>query len=160
MHEVGDFKSDNLDSYRYCVVCTLHISVGDCKLCVTGTNFRVRLFRQNFNANFPFFLLQIFLFLYGFEEGGRVKRNFLGFSLHNYVVPSLRRPLVPSRKWLTSPYLYTGYVPGRAVDPHSFFADPDPAVLLNADPDPAARKMRIRIQPKKICNKVLYEVLK
>ena len=25
----------------------------------------------------------------------------------------------------------------RAVDPHSFFADPDPAVLLNADPDPA-----------------------
>ena len=27
-----------------------------------------------------------------------------------------------------------------AVDPHSFFADPDPgpAVLLNADPDPAA----------------------
>ena len=26
----------------------------------------------------------------------------------------------------------------RAVDPHSFFADPNPAVLLNADPDPAA----------------------
>ena len=26
----------------------------------------------------------------------------------------------------------------RAVDPHSFFVDPDPAVLLNADPDPAA----------------------
>ena len=26
----------------------------------------------------------------------------------------------------------------RAVDPHSFFADPDPAVILNADPDPAA----------------------
>ena len=28
----------------------------------------------------------------------------------------------------------------RAVDPHSFFAGPDldPAVLLNADPDPAA----------------------
>ena len=25
----------------------------------------------------------------------------------------------------------------RAVDPHSFFADPDPAVFLNADPDPA-----------------------
>ena len=25
----------------------------------------------------------------------------------------------------------------RDVDPHSFFADPDPAVLLNADPDPA-----------------------
>ena len=23
----------------------------------------------------------------------------------------------------------------RAVDPHSLFADPDPAVLLNADPD-------------------------
>ena len=27
---------------------------------------------------------------------------------------------------------------GRAVDPHSFFADPDPAVLLNADSDPGA----------------------
>ena len=25
----------------------------------------------------------------------------------------------------------------RAVDPHSFFADPDPVFLLNADPDPA-----------------------
>ena len=35
-----------------------------------------------------------------------------------------------------------------AVDPHSFFADPDPAVFLNADPDPAALKMRIRIQLK------------
>ena len=42
----------------------------------------------------------------------------------------------------------------RAVDPHSFFAepDPDPAVLLSAD--------RIRIQPNKICNKIIYEVLK
>ena len=27
-------------------------------------------------------------------------------------------------------------VKSRAVDPHSFFADPDPAVFLNADPDP------------------------
>ena len=26
----------------------------------------------------------------------------------------------------------------RAVDPHSFFADPNPAVFLNADPDPDA----------------------
>ena len=26
------------------------------------------------------------------------------------------------------------------MDPHSFFADPDPAVFLNADPDPAAFK--------------------
>ena len=25
--------------------------------------------------------------------------------------------------------------PGRAVDPHSLYADPDPAVYLNADPD-------------------------
>ena len=30
------------------------------------------------------------------------------------------------------------YILLRAVDPHSFFADPDPAVFLNADPDPAA----------------------
>ena len=30
----------------------------------------------------------------------------------------------------------------RALEPHSFFADPDPAVLLNADPDtdPAFKK--------------------
>ena len=26
----------------------------------------------------------------------------------------------------------------RAVDPHSFFADPYPAAFLNADPEPAA----------------------
>ena len=26
----------------------------------------------------------------------------------------------------------------RAVDPYSFFADPDPAVLFNADLEPAA----------------------
>ena len=26
----------------------------------------------------------------------------------------------------------------RAVDPHVFFADPDPAVLINLGPDPAA----------------------
>ena len=25
----------------------------------------------------------------------------------------------------------------RAVDPQTFFADPDPAVFFNADPDPA-----------------------
>ena len=27
-------------------------------------------------------------------------------------------------------------VMNRAVDPHSLYADPDPAVFLNADPDP------------------------
>ena len=45
---------------------------------------------------------------------------------------------------------------GRAVDPHSFFADPvpDPAVLLNADPDTAAFLMQIRIQLNKICYKI------
>ena len=36
----------------------------------------------------------------------------------------------------------------RAVDLHSFFADPYP-VFLNADPDPAVYLMRIRIQLKK-----------
>ena len=34
------------------------------------------------------------------------------------------------------------------MDPHSLFADPDPAGFLNADPHPAALKMRIRIQLK------------
>ena len=48
----------------------------------------------------------------------------------------------------------------RAVDLHSFFADLDPAVLLIADPDPAAYKMRIRNQPNNIGNKFLNEVLK
>ena len=28
------------------------------------------------------------------------------------------------------------FIDTRAVDPHSSFADPDPAVFLNADPDP------------------------
>ena len=38
-------------------------------------------------------------------------------------------------------------IQSRAVDP-PFFADSVPAVLLNADPDPAAFLMRIRIQLK------------
>ena len=33
-----------------------------------------------------------------------------------------------------------------AVDSHSFFADPDPAIFLNADPNPADKTKRIRIQ--------------
>ena len=43
---------------------------------------------------------------------------------------------------------------GRAVDPHSFFADPDPAFFLNADPDQNEYgSMRIRIQLNKFCKK-------
>ena len=42
----------------------------------------------------------------------------------------------------------------RAVDPHSFCADPDQAVLLNADRDPTAFLIRIRIQQHKIINKL------
>ena len=34
------------------------------------------------------------------------------------------------------------------MDPHSFFADPDPAVFLSADPDLAGFSIRIRIQHK------------
>ena len=47
----------------------------------------------------------------------------------------------------------------RAVDPHTFFSnpDPDPAVLLTADPDTAAFKMRIRIQLNNIGNKLPYD---
>ena len=40
----------------------------------------------------------------------------------------------------------------RAVDPHSFFADPDPANFLIADPNYFL--MRIRIQLKQICKKL------
>ena len=47
----------------------------------------------------------------------------------------------------------------RAVNPHSFFAEPDihtVAVFLSADPDPdpAAFLMRIQIQFKNICKKI------
>ena len=42
-------------------------------------------------------------------------------------------------------------------DPHPFFADPDTAVLLNADSDPAAFLMRIRILLNKMYNKLPYE---
>ena len=45
----------------------------------------------------------------------------------------------------------------RDVDPHLFFADPDPAAFLNADPDPAAFQKRIWIQLKLICKKLPYE---
>ena len=40
----------------------------------------------------------------------------------------------------------------RAVDPHSFFADPDTAVFLNADSYSATQKLRIRIQSKFVTN--------
>ena len=40
------------------------------------------------------------------------------------------------------------------MDPHSFCADPDQSVLLNADPDPTAFLIRIRIQQHKIINKL------
>ena len=43
------------------------------------------------------------------------------------------------------------------MDPHSFFLDPDPVVLLNADP--AAFELRIRIQLNKICNILTYKEL-
>ena len=46
------------------------------------------------------------------------------------------------------------------MDPHSFFADPDPPVLFNADPDPAAFLMLIRIQLHKICKNYLMKVEK
>ena len=39
--------------------------------------------------------------------------------------------------FLVLPYIYDiTKVESRAVDPHSFYADPEPAVFLNADPDP------------------------
>ena len=45
-------------------------------------------------------------------------------------------------RWVNKNYeknieIYLRYFTGRAVDPHSFFADPDPAVFLYADPGPA-----------------------
>ena len=46
------------------------------------------------------------------------------------------------------------YLPGLWIRIH-FFADPYPAVFLNADPDPAA----FLIQPKNICKQFPYEEL-
>ena len=46
---------------------------------------------------------------------------------------------------------YVGKTGSRAVDPHSFYADP--AVFLNADPSTAAFLKQIRIQLKQICKK-------
>ena len=43
------------------------------------------------------------------------------------------------------------------MDPYSFFADPDPGVYKNADPDPATLLMLIQIQLLKICNKLPYK---
>ena len=44
----------------------------------------------------------------------------------------------PFSNILPTPYSYILWaaVKTRAVDPHSFFADPDPAAFLNSDPDP------------------------
>ena len=43
-----------------------------------------------------------------------------------------------------------------AVDPLSLYADPDPAVFLNSDADPADLSMRIRIQDIKLWKKLPY----
>ena len=60
-------------------------------------------------------------------------------------------------------FLLAGGLAGaRAVDPHFFLADQDPADFLNADsdPDPAALYMRIRtqirIQQKIFCKTSLW----
>ena len=34
----------------------------------------------------------------------------------------------------------------RAVDPHSFFVDPDPAGFLIADPDPGGNNFQIKTE--------------
>ena len=45
----------------------------------------------------------------------------------------------------------------RAVDPHSFFVDPDPAAFLNADPDPAAFLMSTGTVSGSCFKKIPYE---
>ena len=46
------------------------------------------------------------------------------------------QPVLRSRHYIASDPAQLLSVPARAVDPHSFYADPDPAVFLNTDPDP------------------------
>ena len=60
---------------------------------------------------------------------------------HNPGSGSLSNDMDPNPTKSNDRYLWTRIrqkpqVTDRAVDPHSFYADPDPAVLLNADPDP------------------------
>ena len=48
---------------------------------------------------------------------------------------------IQTERILTKPIVHMELARGswdgvRAVDPHSFYADPDPADFLNADPDP------------------------
>ena len=45
----------------------------------------------------------------------------------------------------------------RAADPQLFIAVLDPAAFLNADPDPAAFLMQIRLQLKNLGKKLPYE---
>ena len=47
-------------------------------------------------------------------------------------------PIVPATQGCGSAFMICGSDSSgaRAVDPHSLYADPDPAVFLNADPDP------------------------
>ena len=53
----------------------------------------------------------------------------------------------PGRSWPPgTTILLPSLVIIRAAESHSFIADPNPAVFLNADPDPASFQMRIRIQ--------------
>ena len=64
---------------------------------------------------------------------------------------TLNRFLITSKRKYHMLFKHLAILPIRAVDPHLFFADP--AVFLNADPDPAALKMRIQIQHETNCYK-------
>ena len=43
------------------------------------------------------------------------------------------------------------------MDPHSFYAEPDPAVFLNADPDPGPGPAEPNLEKKKIIKSFLKQ---
>ena len=61
----------------------------------------------------------------------QLSTNYTGCKSHLKVVDNQE-----TRKYTTALYLHDQT---RALDPHSFFADPYPAVCLEADPDPALK---------------------
>ena len=58
--------------------------------------------------------------------------------VNNFIPVRISLNKVECLEFLSIFWIRIGVIRIRAVDLHSFFADPDPAVFLNADPDPAA----------------------
>ena len=92
-----------------------------------------------------FLLFQNLVFSKDHRRGGYLRRRLplllcprVGQQVLQKMAPPAQSPQAAS----PHQHLHRGGGGFRALEPHSFFADPDPAVLLNADPDtdPALKK--------------------